>query len=62
MAEAVELGSGTCDAVAVALGAPPQEAAIALARLELLGYVRADAAGRYARSALIPPGGEEAAQ
>jgi DNA processing protein len=62
VAEAVELGSGTCDAVAVALGAPPQEAAIALARLELLGYVRADAAGRYVRSTLLPPGGEEAAQ
>jgi DNA processing protein len=56
--EAVELGSSTCDAVAVALGAPPQEAAVALARLELLGYLRADGAGRYARTALIPPGGE----
>ena len=56
VAEAVELGSGTCDAVAVALGAPPQEAAVALARLELLGYVRADAAGRYARSAADPAG------
>jgi DNA processing protein len=60
VAEAVELGSGTCDAVAVALGAPPQETAIALARLELLGYVRTDAAGRYARSPLIPPGGDAA--
>lgn len=62
VAEAVELGSGTCDAVAVALGTPPQEAAIALARLELLGYVRTDAAGRYVRTALLSPGGEEAAQ
>jgi DNA processing protein len=60
VAEAVELGSSTCDAVAVALGATPQEAAIALARLELLGYVRTDAAGRYTRSALIPPGGDAA--
>lgn len=60
VAEAVELGNGTCDAVAVALGAPPQEAAIALARLELLGYVRMDAAGRYARSPLIAPGGDAA--
>jgi DNA processing protein len=60
VAEAVERGSSTCDAVAVALGAPPQEAAIALARLELLGYVRTDAAGRYTRSALIPPGGDAA--
>ncbi len=38
----------------------PREVAVALARLELLGYLRADAAGRYARSALILPGGEEA--
>ncbi|MEK6326085.1 MAG: DNA-processing protein DprA [Actinomycetota bacterium] len=60
VAEAVELGSSTCDAVAVALGAAPREVAVALARLELLGYLRADAAGRYARSALILPGGEEA--
>jgi DNA processing protein len=57
VAEAVELGSSTCDAVAVAVGAPPQEVAVALARLELLGYVQADA-GRYARSALIAPSGE----
>jgi DNA processing protein len=61
VAEAVELGSCTCDAVAVALGGPPQEAAIALARLELLGYVRVDAVGRYARTTLAPPS-EEAAQ
>jgi DNA processing protein len=60
--EAVELGSGTCDAVAVALGASAQEVAVALARLELLGYLRADAAGRYARSALVAPCGEQAAQ
>jgi DNA processing protein len=54
VAEAVELGSSTCDAVAVALGVPPQEAAVCLARLELLGYLRVDAAGRYARSSLVP--------
>jgi len=57
VAEAVELGSSTCDAVALALGAPPEETAVALARLELLGYLRTDG-GRYSRSALIPPGGE----
>ena len=57
VAEAVELGSGTCDAVALALGAPPEETTVALARLELLGYLRADG-GRYSRSALIPPAGE----
>lgn len=56
VAEAVELGSSTCDAVALALGASPQETAIALARLELLGYLKMDAGGRYARTALIPPG------
>ena len=40
--------------VAAALGrCRRSEAAVALARLELLGYVRVDAAGRYARTALI---------
>jgi DNA processing protein len=55
VAEAVELGSRTCDAVAVALGEEPRDVAVALARLELLGYLRADATGRYARSALVVP-------
>ncbi len=54
-AEAVELGSGTGDAVAAASGLAAAEAAIALARLELLGYVETDAAGRYLRTALVPP-------
>jgi DNA processing protein len=58
VAEAVELGSGTCDAVALALGASPEATAVALARLELLGYLRADGGGRHSRTALIPPGGE----
>jgi DNA processing protein len=58
VAGAVELGSRTCDAVALALGASPEATAVALAQLELLGYLRADAGGRYSRSALIPPGGE----
>ncbi len=57
VAEAVELGSSTCDAVALALSASPQYTAVALARLELLGYLRADATGRYSRSALTLPGG-----
>ena len=60
VAEAVELGSSTCDAVALALSASPQYTAVALARLELLGYLRADAAGRYSRSTLTLPGGEAA--
>jgi DNA processing protein len=51
----VERGAATCDGVAAALGVAPQHAAIALARLELLGYVRGDPTGRYARTALIPP-------
>ena len=34
----------------------PGEAASALARLELLGYVAATRAGRYARTALRAPG------
>jgi DNA processing protein len=54
-AQAVELGCGTGDAVAGASGLAAGEAAIALARLELLGYVETDAAGRYMRTALVPP-------
>ena len=51
----VEVGHASCDAVASALGSAPQRAAVALARLELLGYLRADATGRYGRTALLPP-------
>jgi hypothetical protein len=49
----VEGGAGTPDAVAGAAGIAAGEAAVALARLELLGYVRADATGRYARTTLM---------
>ena len=52
---AVEEGRSTCDAVAMALKASAERAAVSLGRLELLGYVRADAAGRYVRTALIAP-------
>ena len=52
---AVDGGASTCDAVAVRLGLGGNGAAVVLARLELLGYVMADPAGRYARTALIPP-------
>jgi hypothetical protein len=55
VAEAVELGGGTGDAVAGATGLDAGEAAIALARLELLGYVETDASGRYVRTALVAP-------
>lgn len=53
VAGAVEGGAGTPDAVACAAGIAAGEAAVALARLELLGYVRADATGRYARTTLM---------
>jgi DNA processing protein len=51
----VEVGEGTCDGLAVAGGLAPEDAAIALVRLELLGYARVDAAGRYWRTPLAPP-------
>jgi DNA processing protein len=51
----VERGHLTCDAVAGASGDAPSEVAIALARLELLGYLRADSFGRYVRTTLTPP-------
>jgi DNA processing protein len=54
--ELVERGASTCDAVARGLGAAGGEAAVALARLELLGYLRTDASGRYQRTTLVPTG------
>jgi DNA processing protein len=53
--ESVERGHRTCDAIAVATGADPAKAATALTELELLGYVRSDRAGSYARTPLAPP-------
>jgi len=52
---AVEAGAGTCDAVAVALGLDGHDAAVTLARLELMGYVAGNAVGRYSRTQLTPP-------
>jgi DNA processing protein len=52
---AVEDGAATCDAVALRLGGAGREAAVALARLELMGYVTADGSGRYARTTLCEP-------
>jgi DNA processing protein len=52
VADAVDGGAATPDAVASAAGIAASEAAVALARLELLGYVRVDPAGRYARTTL----------
>ncbi len=53
--ELVERGSQSPDAVATGSGAAPGEAAVALSRLELLGYVRVDRDGRYTRTALTAP-------
>jgi DNA processing protein len=52
VADTVDAGARTPDAVAVAARISAGEAAVALARLELLGYVRADGGGRYERTTL----------
>lgn len=51
----VTAGATTVDGAAIASGLSPREVAVALARLELLGYVTADALGGYAPTALDPP-------
>jgi DNA processing protein len=53
--EAFERGDGTCDALAAELDAPGATAALALVRLERLGYLQADALGAYSRTVLRPP-------
>jgi DNA processing protein len=53
---AVEAGAATVDQVVLAAGLDPRAAAIALAQLELLGYLTADPAGTLSRSALPAPG------
>ncbi len=52
---AVEAGAGTCDAAAASLGLPAPDAAAALARLEVLGYVACSILGVYARTLLRVP-------
>jgi DNA processing protein len=52
---AVEAGAATVDRVAAERALAPREAAIALVRLERLGYLRADALGAYARTGLESP-------
>jgi DNA processing protein len=52
---AVEAGESSCDGVAAALGLSGPEAAAALARLELLGYLTFSSVGAYARTTLSPP-------
>jgi DNA processing protein len=51
----VELGASSADALARASGLEPGPLAAALVRLELAGYLRADSAGRYERTALAAP-------
>jgi DNA processing protein len=51
---AVEMGESSCDGVAAALGLCGPDAAAALARLELLGYVTCSTVGMYSRT-LLPP-------
>jgi len=52
---AVESGESTCDAVATSLDLPGPEAAAALARLELLGYLSCSTMGLYTRTMQSPP-------
>jgi DNA processing protein len=50
--ESVEGGAGNLDTVARVAGLAASAAAVALTRLELLGYVSVDASGRYERTTL----------
>jgi DNA processing protein len=52
---AVEGGADSCDAVAAALGLSGPEAATALSRLELLGYLNCSTMGVYSRTLLASP-------
>ena len=52
---AVEAGESSCDGVAAALGLSGPDAAAALARLELLGYVTCSTMGIYSRTLLPSP-------
>jgi DNA processing protein len=52
---AVEDGASTPDAAAARAGVASADAAVGLARLELLGYLRAGSAGRYERTSMGTP-------
>jgi len=52
----VEQGHGSVDALTAARGGEARANAVALARLELLGYVAGAPGGTYARTSLVPPG------
>ncbi|MDQ3573104.1 MAG: DNA-protecting protein DprA, partial [Actinomycetota bacterium] len=54
--KAVGAGAASADAVATQAGLDGGATAVALARLELMGYLVADAVGRYARTSLREPG------
>jgi DNA processing protein len=54
---AVEAGESSCDGVAAALGLSGPDAAAALARLELLGYVTCSTVGIYSRTLVPAPAG-----
>ena len=51
----VRSGAATVDRIALEAALEPREAAVGLARLELLGYVAADALGCYAATDLALP-------
>ncbi len=51
----VRSGAATVDRIALDAALEPREAAVGLARLELLGYVSADALGGYSATSLAPP-------
>jgi DNA processing protein len=54
--EAVERGEDTCDSIAIELDLSGPEAASALSRLEMLGYLSCSMVGVYSRTLLQPPG------
>lgn len=56
--DAFETSGGDLDAFAAALEADSPPAAVALARLELLGYLRCTGLGRWTRSSLVVPAGD----
>ena len=53
--ELVERGATTVEALTTAGDLDPREAAVALAHLELLGYVEAGAQGEFTRTSVAPP-------
>ena len=53
--DGVRAGAATVDRLVQEAALEPREVAVGLARLELLGYVRADALGAYAATALATP-------